>query len=149
MQAYFTENNKISTAITIAAGAAGTAAINATALDTAGFDGGAAIVEFGPIVTGAVTSIKLQQSGDSGGSPDDFTDITGTSQTVADDADNTRFVIDFKRVTKRYVRVVVSRATQNATCAAIYVQYGARTRPVTQGTGTNVETFYAPAEGTA
>lgn len=149
MQYYFTENNKISTAITVANGAAGTSAINGTALDTAGFDGGVAIVEFGPIVSGAVTSIKLQQSDDTGGSPDDFTDVTGTSQTVADDADNTRFVIDFKRTTKRYVRVVVSRATQNATCAAIYIQYGARTKPVTQGSGTNVEKFYAAAEGTA
>ena len=149
MSYYFTENVKISQAVTSAAGAAGTSAINGTALDTADFNGGVAVVQFGPITTGAATSIKLQQSADSGGSPDDFSDVTGTSQTVADDADNTVFVIDFKHVTKRYVRVVVSRATQNATCSALYFQYAGSTLPVTQGSGVTVEKFNAPAEGTA
>jgi hypothetical protein len=150
VQTYFTENHKITQAVTTANGAAAATAIEGVALDTAGFDGGCCIVTMGPIVANAVTSIKLQQSDDSDGDPDDWTDLTGTSQTIADDADNTVFVIDFKRTTKRYVRLYVSRATQNATVgAATYVQYGARQCPVTQPAGVTVEKFYGVAEGTA
>jgi hypothetical protein len=145
----FTEDNRIQQAVTTANGATGTAAINGTALDTVGYNGGCCIVTFGPITAGAVTSIKLQQSSDNGGD-DDYTDVAGTSQTVADDADNTVFVIDFTRSTKRYVRLVVSRATQAATVgAATYIQYGARSMPVTQPAGINVERFHAAVEGTA
>lgn len=149
LKGFFTQDVKITQAVTNANGAAASTSITGVTLDTAGFGGGCAVVQFGPIVTGAVTSIKLQQSDDSGGSPDDFTDVAGTSQTVADDADNTVFVIDFKRVTKRYVKLIVTRGTQNATCSAIYYQYNPRQLPVTQPAGINVETFYAPAEGTA
>jgi hypothetical protein len=146
---YFSEDVKMSIAVTGTAGAAAATAINGTAVDTAGFQGGCCVVQMGPIVTGALTSIKLQQSGDSGGSPDDFTDVLGTSQTIADDADEKVFYIDFKRTTKRYVRVVVTRGTQNATCMAMYYMYGARSKPVTQGTNVTGEQFYAAAEGTA
>lgn len=145
----FTEDVKLTQAVTVANGAAAATAITGATLDMLGFDGGCCVVQFGPIVANAVTSIKLQQADDSGGSPDDFSDVEGTSQTVADDADNTVFVIDFQRVTKRYVKVIVSRATQNATCAAIYYQYKARVKPVTQPSGINVERFNSPAEGTA
>jgi hypothetical protein len=147
---FITENAKISSAVTPAAGVAAQTAIEGTALDTAGFESGCCIVYMGPITAGAVTSIKLQQSDDSDGDPDDWTDLTGTSQTVADDADNTMFVIDFKRLQKRYVRVYVTRGTQNATVgAAVYVQEDARSRPVTQPAGVTVEKFYGVAEGTA
>ena len=149
MDAMFTEVVKITQAITVLEGAAAATDLTGATLDMAGFDGGCCVVQFGPIVANAVTSIKLQQSADTGGSPDDFSDVLGTSQTVADSADNTVFVIDFKRVTKRYVKVIVSRATQNATAAAIYYQYMGRTRPVTQPAGINVERFNAAIEGTA
>jgi hypothetical protein len=148
--AYFSENNKVSIAITTTAGAAGSTAVNGAVLDTAGFEGGCAVVAFGAIVSGAATSIKLQQSADATGDPDDFSDVLGTGQTVADNADDKVFYCDFRHATKRYVRVVVSRATQNATVgSALYVQYGARSRPVTQGTNVAGEQFTAAAEGTA
>ena len=67
----FTEDTKITQAVTVANGAAGTAAISGAALDTSGFQGGCAVVQFGPIDTGAATSIKMKQSDDSGGTPDD------------------------------------------------------------------------------
>jgi hypothetical protein len=143
---YFTENNKISIAITVAEGAAAATALEGAVLDTAGFEGGCAIVAFGPIVTGAATSIKLQQCDTSGGS---YADVVGTSQTVTDADDNKVFYIDFKRTNERYVKVYVSRATQAATCVAVYVQYGARRRPVTQGTNVAGEQFTAAIEGTA
>lgn len=145
----FSEDVKIVTAITTTNGAAGTSAINGAGCDTQGFDEGACVVTFGAIEANAVTSIKLQQSSDDGTS-DGYSDVEGTSQTVADDDDGQHFVIDFKRPTKRYVRVVVSRATQAATVgAANYYLSGARNRPVTQPADVNVERFSSAAEGTA
>src|SRR5688572_19765776 len=98
----FTEDVKITQAITIAEGAAAATAVTGAALDTAGFEGGCCVVLFGPIVANAVTSIKLQQSSDDAAA-DDYSDVAGTSQTVSDASDNTVFCIDFARVTKRYV----------------------------------------------
>jgi len=142
------EDIKIVQAITIAAGAAGASAVNGAGLDTAGFQGGVAVVEFGPIVSGAATSIKLQQSSDDGAS-DSYGDVEGTSQTVADTDDNTVFYCDFHRATKQYVRIVVSRATQNATCSAMYYLYGANNHPVSHGSTVQGESFTSAAEGTA
>lgn len=134
-------------AVTIAAGAAGSSAINGTTLDIANFEEVLVAVQFGPIVSGAVTSIKWQE-GDASDLAD-AADVLGTSQTVADDADNTVFFINVIKPRKRYGRVVVSRATQNATCSAMYYLGGARTVPVTDGAGVSGETHVSPALGTA
>jgi hypothetical protein len=96
-----------------------------------------------------VVSIKLQQSGDSDADPDGWSDVVGSSQTVADDQDNKVFYIDFRNSNKRYVKVLVSRATQAATCSAIYYQYGANETPVTHATGVTGESFNGAIEGTA
>jgi hypothetical protein len=145
---HITEQVKWSSAITPTAGAAGTTTINGSILDTAGFDAQACTVRFGAIVTGAVTSIKFQQGAASDMS--DAADLEGTGQTIADTDDDGTFIIDITHMTKRYGRVVVSRATQNATVAsAQYLQYAKSVEPVTQGAGVTVERFNAPAEGTA
>jgi hypothetical protein len=58
--------------------------------------------------------------------------------------------VDLFRPLKRYVRVVVSRATQNATIgSANYIQYDARTEPVAHAAKVGGETFVSPASGTA
>ena len=54
------QNQKISSAVTIAAGAAGATNINGSILDMADFEGVLVTVQTGPIVAGAVTSIKMQ-----------------------------------------------------------------------------------------
>jgi hypothetical protein len=149
--AYLTDDAKISIAVTPAAGVAAQTAIDGTGLDMAGYDSVSMIVAFGVIDSGAATSIKAQQSDDNAGS-DDYSDITGTAQTVGDTADNKVFVIDLHRPTKRWVRLKVLRATQDATVAAgLYIQHGARTRGLgsSQGTNVAVERFVTPAEGTA
>jgi hypothetical protein len=145
------ENAKVTIAVTTANGATGTAAIEGVALDTTGFDNHSCIVAMGPITAGATTSIKIQQSADSDGDPDGWSDLTGTSQTVADDDDNQIFLIDMVRPTKQYIRLYVTRGVQAATVgSAVYVQSGARSRPVTHGTNVNTaEGFASPAEGTA
>lgn len=149
MQTYFTEDHKISIASTTTAGAAGTSAITSSAIDMAGYDNCCFLVPLGAIVSGAVTSLKLQQSSDDGGS-DDYTDVTGTSITIADTDDDKLKYLDVKRPGKRYLKLVISRATQNATVGGIIaIQYGARSRPVTQGTNVAGEQHASEAEGTA
>jgi len=133
--------------VTTAAGAAGTSTITSTAVDTAEFAAVRFLVAIGPVVAGAVTSFKLQQSDDDGVA-DGYSDLAGTSQTIADDADNTHQYIDVLRPGKRYLKIVFSRATQNATIGSVIAElYDHHTLPVTQ-TATG-ETFISPAEGTA
>jgi hypothetical protein len=140
---------KVSQAITPTAGAAAATDIEGTVIDMAGFEGVLAIVTFGAIAANAVTGIKMQQGTDA--TVTDAADILGTSQTVADDDDGQIFCIDLFKPRERYVRLYVDRATQNAVVAsAEYIQYGARTEPVTSASTTvNVESHIAPAEGTA
>jgi hypothetical protein len=128
--------------------AAGTTAVNGDAVDTLGFESVLLKTAFGAIVSGAVTSVKVQYSDD--GSTG-WTDIAGTSQTVADTADNTIFITEIHRPVKRYVRVATSRATQNATIdyqeAFLFNPFNAGiTQDATVG---GVETFVNPVTGTA
>lgn len=146
----FGDDCKIVIATTTTLGAAAATAITSSAIDTLGFSECTFIVPLGTIVSGAVTSLKLQQSGDSGGSPDDFSDILGSSQTIADTDDDKLVYSTIVRPQKRYLKCVVSRGTQNATIGGIIaILSGARTRPVTQGSNVSGEQFLSPAEGTA
>lgn len=141
---------KMTQAITVTNGAAGTSAINGVTLDMSGFEGVLVAVTFGPIVAGAVTSIKMQQGQASNLS--DAADLVNTGQTIADTDDEKTFYIDLFKPRERYVRLVVGRGTQNATVAsATYFQYGSpKTVPVpSHGTNVAGETHIAPAEGTA
>jgi hypothetical protein len=143
----FIDNHSIFIASTTTAGAAGTSAITSSAVDTAGYDGCLFIVPFGAIVSGAVTSIKVQQCDTSGGS---YADLTGTAQTVADTDDDKLFYVDVFRPVEQFLKRVVSRATQNATVGGIIaLRYRGSVRPVTQGTNVSGESFNWPAEGTA
>jgi hypothetical protein len=145
--AQLSDDVKIVQAITITAGAAGLTNINGTVIDTAGFDGVLFVVQFGAIVATAVTSIKAQQDTVVGMGA--AADIAGTNQVVADTDDDKIFFIDIKRALEQFVRVVVSRATANATCSAIAYLYRSRSRPVTHGTGVAGEKFASPVEGVA
>lgn len=132
--------------------AAGTTDIEpSNGVDCAGFDGVRFLVAFGSIVAGAVTSIKAQASSDDGVA-DGWSDLEGTSITVADDDDNGVAVLEVVAPQKRYVRCVVDRGTQNAVVDAIIAEvYGAQGQmPVTQdSTVIGAETHASPDEGTA
>lgn len=142
------KNVKIVQVITPTAGAAGTTAIEGTVIDTQGFTGALFIVTLGAIVTGAATSLKVQQGTD--GTVSDAADLAGTSQTIADDADGKVLYVDVKKPTERYLRLYVSRATQNATIAAAEViLYGPSDAPTSHGSTVSGESFVSPAEGTA
>jgi hypothetical protein len=122
-------STKFLPAITVTAGAAGTTDITGTVIDTAGFEGVAFIAQLGAIVSGAVTSMKVQECATSNGT---FTDVTGTSLTVADTDDEDIKVIDYRRPAKRYVLLFVDRATQNATVSAVAALYGSREQVAAQ-----------------
>lgn len=147
MLSNFTKDNKVSTAITGTSGVAGTTTINGATIDMSGFEGVTAFVGMGPIVATAVTSIKWQE-GDLA-NLSDAADVAGTGQTIAvADADKLVFINVFKP-RKRYGRVVVLRATANATVGyASYVQTGARTIIVTQPANTFGKFLVSPALGT-
>ena len=138
--------------VTTTAGAAGTSAITSTAVNTAGYDGVLFLVPVGAVVSGAATSIKLQQCDTVGGS---YADLTGTSQTILDTDDDQTFVIDITQPQEQFLKLVVSRATQNATIGTVIaIPYNKAFRgtvlpvAVTNAIG-GVERFNAPAEGTA
>lgn len=137
-------------AITVTAGASGTSAINGTALNLAtyGADRVMVVVKMGPITGGAVTSMKVQC--DDNASFTNNTDIAGSSQTIADNKDDTYFVSDIINPPNDYIRVVVSRGTQAATCTADYYVYGTRTH-VTQAAAqvSGIEVHRDKATGTA
>lgn len=142
----FSKENKISQCVTTTEGAAGTSAINGSSVDMSGFEEVTFVVPFGAIVSGAATSIKAQGSNDNS----TFTDLEGTSQTIADTDDNKTFYINVVKPTYRYVRPVVSRATQNATVGGVVaIQSDARSIPVSHGTNVSGELHVSPAAGTA
>jgi len=144
------KNVKISTAVTPTEGVAGAAAIEGTVLDMANYEGVLMVARFGAITENAVTSVKAQQGAES--DLNDAADLLGTGITVADSDDGQIFIIDLYRPRERYVRLYVSRATQNAVVAeAHYVQYSPRKGPVTQNVADAVtyELHVSPAEGTA
>ena len=146
----FGDDCKIVIASTTTLGAAAATTITSSSVDTAGFRECTFIVPLGTIVTNAVTSLKVQQSDDTGGSPDDFTDLLGSSQTIADDDDDKLKYVTVVNPKKRYLKCVVTRGTQNATIGGIIaILSGARLKPVTQGTGVAGEQFINVAEGTA
>lgn len=131
--------------------AAGTSAINSTGVPTADAEGVKFDVHFGAIVSGAVTSVKLQQSSDDG-STDDYTDIAGSSCTVADDQDNKILTIELYNPQKNYVRAVVTRGTQNATVDSIVATlFKLRKAPPTQDASiiATSKVLAGAAEGTA
>ena len=140
-------NSKLVSCVTPTAGAAGTSAINGSVIDLADAEGVLIAVQTGAIVSGAVTSIKFQHGDASNLS--DAADVEGTAQTIADTDDDKVFYINLNRLTKRYGRLVVSRATQNATVSAVAVVYGVRNGPIAQGSGVSGESFTSPAAGTA
>lgn len=139
---------KVSTALDYASG---TAAREGAGLDMSLFQGVMMIVKAAAVAAGATYTIKAQQSDDDGVA-DGYSDLLGTSQTIAADDDDQIFIIDLIKPIKRYVRLYVSKDGAN-TCAesAVYVQYDARELPVTQTVADEVtyERHIEPAEGTA
>lgn len=138
---------KIVQAATVTAGAAAFTDVTSDAVDTAGFESCCFIVPMGTVAATAVTSIKVQQCDTSGGS---YADLVNTSVTIADSDDDKTFYVEVSRPREQFLKLVVDRATANATVGGIIaVLSGAGLKPVSHGTGVSGETHYGSAEGVA
>lgn len=93
--------------------AAGTTDIEGNILDMQGGSSLAIVATLGPIVGGAVSSMKVQEGDASDGS--DMTDVPDASFTISDAHDDKVFAIEVPRILKRYARCVLLRETQNLT----------------------------------
>lgn len=118
-------------------------------IDTANFQTVRFIVSFGAITSGAATSVKLQQN--SANSTSGMADLEGTGITVIDTDDNTLVIAEVTNPRERYVRCVISRATQNSVIDLVIAELGLpRVMPVTQdATVSHAEWAGSPVEGTA
>ena len=136
-----------------AAVAAGATTITPSAgVDMKGFDSCLFVAAFGAIVAGAATSIEVHQSSDDGVT-DGYSSLAGSKVTVADDQDGKLAYVDVVQPLKRYVMLVVNRATQNATLDGIVaILSGPKSVPTTHDAASVVagsKTLPSPAEGTA
>lgn len=84
--------------------------IPTAAVRTRGFSGIEFIVGFGAITATAVTKVKLQGSDDNA----TWSDIEGSSVTVADTEDGTVVRLEVYKPRTQYVRAAIVRATANA-----------------------------------
>ena len=92
----------------------------------------------------------MQQSDDNAVA-DDFDDLEGTALAVADDDDSGVAIVEVLEPQKRYLKMIVDRATQNAVLEGITVILSEPdSEPVTQdSTVLGSEFHQSPAEGTA
>jgi hypothetical protein len=127
---------------------AGTSEIDSSTLDTAGYDGAVIVTAFGAITAGSVVAVKLQD----GATTSPTTDVLGSSQAVADTDDNKQVLHDIYRPRNRYLRVVVTRTSQNAVLDGIWaILYRGRKEPIAVDTTSVAATkvLISPAQGTA
>jgi len=124
---------KATRVINNATGAAGVTTINGTTIDTQDFKSCRFVVSFGAILATSVTSVKLQDG--NAANMSDAADLLGSGQNmVAGGADdNGVVIIEIYRPVKRYIRVVILRATANSTVdSAVAEQFEGDFFPVTQ-----------------
>jgi len=128
--------------------ASGTAPRSGDIIDVSGFEGLAIIVKFAAIAASGTNTIKME-AGDAS-DLSDKADITGTLQSIAVTDDNEIRVIDIKKPTFKYWRLVVTKDATNA-CAesAVAILYGARVKPTTVASDVGGESFTSPVAGTA
>lgn len=130
--------------------AAGTTTITPSAgVDMQGFNSATFLVLLGALTDTTVPSIKIQQSDDDGVA-DGYSDLEGTAFAVTDADDNKVIAVEIIRPTKRYLKLILARATANAVLDGILCILGNAIGPlpITQTTLGN-EVHVTPAEGTA
>lgn len=103
--------------------AAGTSAVNGTAIDMANYEGIVFVVKLG--TAAANNSFKLQGGDQSDGS--DAVDYASSS--VSSDGTSTTLIIDIHKPNKRYVRPVVTRGTSSTIQSITAIRYCGRSLP--------------------
>lgn len=144
-------SNIVKTTRVLNAVAAGTTNQTGSAIDMAGFDGVRFVALLGAGSANSVGQIKVTQSDTSGGSYSDIEGSAGTAFTPTTD-DNKVWITDILRPTKRFLKVVVIRATGNTVIDGVIAeQYGPRVAPSTDDATTVLgrELLTSPVNGTA
>lgn len=134
----------------IDAAAAAQTDIESTIIDMQGWKSVTFIVGFGAITGGAATSVKIQTG--SNAALSDAADLEGSKITIADDDDTSICAIEIVEPVERYVRCVVSRATQDSVVDfGLAIQTGPSAMPTVHDTATVLATeiHASPSEGTA
>jgi hypothetical protein len=120
--------------------ASGTADRTSSVIDMLGFDSVCIAIHTAAVAAGAVVDYRLQEANaaSANGTLTSGADLLGSSQTVADDSDNTVKFIDIVKPLKRFLQLVVNNDAANATAqsAIAYLYNSHSTVPVTHGTGT-------------
>ena len=144
---YGLDEVKIQTALDYASG---TSDRNGESCDMSGYQGCIVVLKLAAIAAGGANTAKIQC--DDNSSFTSALDIEDSKQTIADDDDNQVFVWDVRNVPERYIRVAVDKDGSHA-CAenAIYIKYGADSRPITNAVADEVtiETHIWASTGTA
>lgn len=128
---------------TYAAVASGTTTITqTTGIDMSGFDGCIFVIRLG--TPNATNSVKIASCTAVGGT---YSDLVNTATGSGGD---TPLIIDINRPKEQFLKYIVTRVGAATTIDTICaIQYGARSRPITNVTGTQVEKHISPAAGTA
>ena len=119
-------------------------------IDTLGYESVLLAIDFGTITAGAVTDVRLQHGAASDAS--DMADIAGSKVTVAADQDNLLVLAEVHRPTKRYLRLLTTRATANAVINGGFalLARGATLPPAKHASVSNAcKVIASPVSGTA
>lgn len=132
----------------VAAVVAGQAATTGDILDMEGYEGVLFIAKFADVTNAAVLTLAAQGGNVAAGT--DMATLAGSvTHTAASDAgdDDDLLVLDVVKPIHRYIRPVLTSATQDAVKdGVIAIQYGARKVPITQGTTVlDSDTLISPA----
>jgi hypothetical protein len=122
--------------------ATGTTTILSAAYDMSGWDGIMCIVRLGSPATN--NNIRATQCTTSGGS---YADLAGSL--VGNNATDNPLVIDLRRPQKQFIKFSVARGTTTTIDSMVVIQYRSRTQGQSQPSGTQIERWMSPAEGTA
>jgi len=133
----------------VAAVGDGQAATTGDILDMSGYEGVMFIAKFADVTNAAVLTLAAQGGALVGGG--DMATLAGTVTHTAASAggdDDDLLVLDVYKPLERYIRPVLTSATQNAVKdGVIAIQYGAHSVPTTQGaTVLDSDTLTSPAE---
>lgn len=130
------------------AAAAGTSAVNGSAIDMLGFHGVMFVAAVGALTATQVTSLKAQEGDTSSPTADLAGSLVGP---LADGDSNKCLVLDIYRPLKRYIRPVLNRATANAVVDGIWaIQYCGDKAPTSHDTSVAASKVKAsPIAGTA
>lgn len=118
-------------------------------IDLVGYDGICFVASFGAITTGAVTDIRVQES--DAVAMGDAVDLAGTKVSIADGQDNGVVALNIYRPLKRYIRLRITRATEDAVIdGVIALLYNGKKLPVVvDATLVNSVSVISPIAGTA